>query len=204
MEGEMWKRQRELGLDVPESVAVIGVGGIGSWVAYFFARLGVKRLIIADADEIELHNLNRTPFRTYQVGMKKVEALAEIIYDFRDDIEIETIDGYITDHDERVESADIVIDTRDNTRILPVRTDFKLNYDGTIVSVYVKPSPDDLDFGEDAGYTTTPSYVVAPVIASAIVTHIVAKMDWRNLKPTVFTFDISKMIDCLMEKRTLM
>lgn len=58
-------------------VAIAGAGGLGSNVAALLARAGVGRLIIADFDLVEAHNLNRQQFFIDQVGLPKVNALKD-------------------------------------------------------------------------------------------------------------------------------
>jgi tRNA threonylcarbamoyladenosine dehydratase len=59
-------------------VAVIGVGGVGSWVAEALARSGVGQLTLFDADEICVSNTNRQLHALDgQFGRLKVEALKE-------------------------------------------------------------------------------------------------------------------------------
>ena len=79
MTDEMMDRQESLGLEVPESVAVVGCGGVGSWLAYFLALAGVPELWLFDMDTISIHNLNRIPLPAESVGKKKSEAVAEMI-----------------------------------------------------------------------------------------------------------------------------
>ena len=40
-------------------IAILGLGGVGGYVAEMFARLGVENLTIVDCDKIEVSNLNR-------------------------------------------------------------------------------------------------------------------------------------------------
>lgn len=59
-------------------VAVVGLGGVGSWVAEALARSGVGRLTLIDADDICVSNTNRQlPALEGQFGRAKVEAMAE-------------------------------------------------------------------------------------------------------------------------------
>jgi tRNA A37 threonylcarbamoyladenosine dehydratase len=43
-EGLTYDRQREIGLSIPQSVTIVGVGGIGSWAAIDTAMSGVENL----------------------------------------------------------------------------------------------------------------------------------------------------------------
>ena len=59
-------------------VAVIGTGGVGSWVVEALARSGVGHLTLVDADDICVSNSNRQlPAHAGQFGRPKVEAMAE-------------------------------------------------------------------------------------------------------------------------------
>jgi molybdopterin-synthase adenylyltransferase len=41
------------------SALIVGVGGLGSWVAELLARGGLGRLVIADADRVDMTNIHR-------------------------------------------------------------------------------------------------------------------------------------------------
>ena len=56
-------------------VAVVGLGGLGSNVAMWLARLGVGHLLLYDFDKVELSNLNRQYYFFEDVGKYKAEAL---------------------------------------------------------------------------------------------------------------------------------
>lgn len=59
-------------------VAVVGLGGVGSWVAEALARSAVGRLTLIDADDLCVSNTNRQlPALAGQYGRSKVEAMAE-------------------------------------------------------------------------------------------------------------------------------
>ena len=58
-------------------VAIAGLGGLGSNVAFALARIGVGHLHLIDFDEVDLTNLNRQQYYLRHVGMKKTEALQE-------------------------------------------------------------------------------------------------------------------------------
>lgn len=59
------------------TVVVIGLGGVGTWVAQHLASAGVGRLVVVDPDTVEESNLNRqTTFEPADVGKRKVAAFA--------------------------------------------------------------------------------------------------------------------------------
>ncbi|MBQ2697917.1 MAG: ThiF family adenylyltransferase, partial [Clostridia bacterium] len=57
------------------TVAVCGLGGLGSAVALMLARSGVGRLLLFDFDEVDISNLHRQQYLPVQVGMTKFDAL---------------------------------------------------------------------------------------------------------------------------------
>ena len=61
------------------SVAVCGLGGLGSNVAIHLARAGVGRLHIIDFDVVDISNLNRQQYFPEQLGHFKSEALGETL-----------------------------------------------------------------------------------------------------------------------------
>ncbi|MDM7993239.1 MAG: sulfur carrier protein ThiS adenylyltransferase ThiF [Candidatus Fermentibacter sp.] len=61
------------------TAGIAGAGGIGSNVAMLLARAGIGRLVAVDHDFVSMRNLNRQAYFADQVGMPKVEALAENI-----------------------------------------------------------------------------------------------------------------------------
>ena len=59
------------------TVAVCGLGGLGSNIAIALARAGVGKLILIDFDRVDITNLHRQQYKADQIGMYKSEALAE-------------------------------------------------------------------------------------------------------------------------------
>ena len=53
------------------SVAVCGLGGLGSNIAVALARAGVGRLYLYDFDKVDISNLNRQQYFPEQLGMPK-------------------------------------------------------------------------------------------------------------------------------------
>ena len=61
-------------------VAVLGLGGVGSWCAEALARSGVGELTVADCDTVGRSNLNRQLVATLDsIGRPKATAMAERI-----------------------------------------------------------------------------------------------------------------------------
>ena len=61
-------------------VAVVGVGGVGSWAAEALARSGVGRLTLIDLDHVAESNINRQVHAlTETVGQAKVQAMRDRI-----------------------------------------------------------------------------------------------------------------------------
>lgn len=76
-------------------VAVCGLGGLGSTAAVSLARAGIGRLKLIDFDVVEPSNLNRQQFFVDQIGMKKTDAMQEILKRVNPYIEVESIDVYL-------------------------------------------------------------------------------------------------------------
>ncbi|MDD6261731.1 MAG: sulfur carrier protein ThiS adenylyltransferase ThiF [Clostridiales bacterium] len=59
------------------SVAVCGLGGLGSNIAVCLARAGIGRLHLIDFDRVDISNLHRQQYFADQLGMDKTEAMKE-------------------------------------------------------------------------------------------------------------------------------
>ena len=62
------------------TVAVCGLGGLGSNIAVSLARAGVGKLILIDFDRVDISNLNRQQYKAAQIGMPKTEALRDNLF----------------------------------------------------------------------------------------------------------------------------
>ena len=72
-------------------VAVIGIGGVGSYTVEALVRAGVGRLMLIDDDLVCLTNLNRQLIALHStVGKSKVEVMAARVLDINPDAEVET------------------------------------------------------------------------------------------------------------------
>ena len=86
----------ELNLALSKAViGVAGLGGLGSNIALSLARVGVKKLVLADFDVVEPSNLNRQQYFVRHIGMKKTQALKELINDVNPFVEVEAHDIFL-------------------------------------------------------------------------------------------------------------
>lgn len=79
------------------TVAVAGLGGLGSNIALMLARTGIRKLFLADFDRVDPSNLNRQAYTISQIGMKKTEAMRELIRQVNPWIELDFFDGRVTE-----------------------------------------------------------------------------------------------------------
>ena len=97
------------------TVAICGLGGLGSNIAVSLARAGVGKLILIDFDKVDVSNLNRQQYKMSQVGMYKAEALKDNISEITLCTEvvpyIEKIDEY--NYKALVSGADIICEAFD-------------------------------------------------------------------------------------------
>ncbi|XP_078432900.1 NAD(P)-binding Rossmann-fold superfamily protein [Wolffia australiana] len=78
------------------SVAIVGIGGVGSVAAEMLTRCGIGRLLLYDYDTVELANMNRLFFRPDQVGMTKTDAAVQTLADINPDVILESYSLNIT------------------------------------------------------------------------------------------------------------
>ena len=77
------------------TVAIFGIGGVGSFTAEALARSGVGHLILIDKDNIDVTNINRQIHAlTSTVGKSKVEVMRERILQINPAAEVETVQKF--------------------------------------------------------------------------------------------------------------
>ncbi len=78
-------------------VAVIGLGGVGSWAAESLARSGVGKLTLIDLDHIAESNINRQIHATdASLGQAKVLAMQQRIHSYFPSCDISCIEEFVT------------------------------------------------------------------------------------------------------------
>ncbi len=76
-------------------VAVVGIGGVGSWVVESLARSGVGRLTLIDFDQIAESNINRQLHATAAtVGQAKVDAMCDRVHAFYPECQVTTVEQF--------------------------------------------------------------------------------------------------------------
>ena len=98
------------------TVAICGLGGLGSNIATALARAGVGKLILIDFDKVDISNLHRQQYKANQIGVNKTEALAHNLYEIAPYITVETHTIRITEDnaEKLLEKADIICETFDD------------------------------------------------------------------------------------------
>ena len=100
-------------------IAVVGVGGVGSWAVEALARSGVASLTLIDLDHVAESNVNRQlQATTATLGMAKVEAMAARIAGIHPACRVELVEDFVTPENagELLHGFDVVIDAIDNVR----------------------------------------------------------------------------------------
>ncbi len=64
------------------TVAVCGLGGLGSAISVILTRMGIGKLILTDFDKVDISNLHRQQYKASQIGMDKTKALEENLKEF--------------------------------------------------------------------------------------------------------------------------
>ena len=112
----LWGREAQEKLR-KATVAVIGVGGLGTAATTYLALAGVGRLILVDGEAVEPTNLNRQVlYRETDVGKPKALVAAERLRELNPDVEVDAIPERLNEDRARevVSRADVVVDGLDN------------------------------------------------------------------------------------------
>ena len=97
------------------TVAVCGLGGLGSAIAIALARAGIGKLILIDFDRVDITNLHRQQYKANQIGMNKTDALRSNLEEIAPYVEIETHTVRLTEDNaaELLRDADIICEAFD-------------------------------------------------------------------------------------------
>ena len=98
------------------TVAICGLGGLGSNIAFALARAGIGKLILIDFDSVDITNLHRQQYKANQIGISKTQALRENLLEIAPYVTIETHSVRISENnaEEFLEEADIICEAFDD------------------------------------------------------------------------------------------
>ena len=98
------------------TVAVCGLGGLGSNIAVALARAGIGKLLLIDFDRVDITNLHRQQYKANQIGLYKVDAFAENLLEIAPYTEITAVTAKITEENfaDLLKEADVVCEAFDN------------------------------------------------------------------------------------------
>ena len=98
------------------TVAVCGLGGLGSNIAIALARAGIGKLLLIDFDRVDITNLHRQQYKANQIGLHKADALVENLLEIAPYTEVKAVTEKITEENfaDLLKGADVVCEAFDN------------------------------------------------------------------------------------------
>ncbi|MBQ8391564.1 MAG: thiamine biosynthesis protein ThiF [Clostridia bacterium] len=111
------------------TVAVCGLGGLGSDIAIALARAGIGKLILIDFDTVDITNLHRQQYKANQIGMSKTEALQENLKEINPYLETDIYTIRLDENNAKniLSGADIICEAFDNAECKAMLTNFVLD-----------------------------------------------------------------------------
>jgi len=120
-------------------IAVVGLGGVGSWTAEALARSGVAALTLVDLDHVAESNVNRqVQALGSTLGMAKTAALAARIADIHPGCEVVAVEEFVDEANWPgllARRADVVVDACDDVRAKAVLAAWARASETPLVSV---------------------------------------------------------------------
>lgn len=98
------------------TVAVCGLGGLGSNIAIALARAGIGKLVLIDFDKVDITNLHRQQYKASQIGQYKTDALAESLSEIAPYAEIKTVTARLSEDNltTLLKDADVICEAFDD------------------------------------------------------------------------------------------
>jgi tRNA A37 threonylcarbamoyladenosine dehydratase len=101
-------------------VCIVGIGGVGSWIAEALARSGVNYICLIDLDDVSISNVNRQIHAlSSTVNQSKIEVMAARINDINPDCYTHLYEDFVTPENvsEYISADyDVVIDAADSVK----------------------------------------------------------------------------------------
>ncbi len=102
-------------------ICVVGIGGVGSWVAEALARSGVGGMTLIDMDHVAESNVNRQIVAdSTTLGRAKIEVMRERVAAINPECVVECVDDFVSVGNAAVllvPGFDFVVDCADNFRV---------------------------------------------------------------------------------------
>ncbi len=110
------------------TVAICGLGGLGSNIAIALARAGIGKLILIDFDKVDITNLHRQQYKANQIGLYKTDALVKNLREIAPYVTIQTHNIRITEDnaEQLLGNADIICEAFDDAECKAMLTNLIL------------------------------------------------------------------------------
>lgn len=110
------------------TVAICGLGGLGSNIAIALARSGIGKLILIDFDKVDITNLHRQQYKANQIGMNKTDALAENLREISPYVIVRTHNVCVAEDNAEnlLRNADIICEAFDDAECKAMLTNLVL------------------------------------------------------------------------------
>jgi len=111
------------------TVAVCGLGGLGSNIAIALSRAGIGKLILVDFDKVDITNLHRQQYKVNQIGINKTEALQDNLKEINPYLETEIHTIRLDENNARLilADSDIICEAFDNPECKAMLTNLVLS-----------------------------------------------------------------------------
>lgn len=101
-------------------VVIVGLGAVGTWIAFQLAQSGIKNFTLIDADYVEKTNLHRQlGFGEQNIGEKKIDVIQQALNKIDEQINVRKIYRYIDESgiDDVAQEANLVINCADKPTV---------------------------------------------------------------------------------------
>jgi len=169
----LYDRQQNFELNIPESVTIVGCGGVGYWIGLFLAISGVEKFLLYDIDVIDLSNLNRIPVPVDKIGLFKSNVLRDHILNLRPDADvlslqrfthISPVNGVLIDCTDVVKTQEMIKERASKELLKYIRIGCSENH----ITVHSDTTPDEWSDLEQSGYDRVPSWIGASVLSAIL------------------------------------
>jgi tRNA A37 threonylcarbamoyladenosine dehydratase len=164
-------------------VGVIGIGGVGSWVAEALARSGVGTLKLVDLDNIAESNINRQIHALdATLGQAKVDAMAARIQGINPHCRVDKVEDFLTPENaaDLLCDLDAVADAVDNVRAK------------TAIALHCRRQRLPLLMAGGAGGKTDPRRILVGDLAHTVQDPLLSKVRARLRREHGFTREAGK------------